>query len=122
MLIAGACTDLSRFDVGTSEEPPRIVSPLLRTCPKFEVITLKIIAGGVRLHVMPDDAPAIAERLRSHQAYARTHALRHDGECPAAIAETEIKLSADADAIDVTSANPVIADAIVRLALDAYGR
>ncbi len=91
-------------------------------CPFLEPVALKVIPRGVRLHVDPSQADAIAARMRCHLAFAGARRFERIVECPLYLPGVQIVLAEDRDAIDVTSDHPDVARELVARAFEVYGR
>jgi hypothetical protein len=70
-------------------------------------------ADGVRVR-FADGAPVatIAAHMRCHLAFARARGFADAGDCPLYMRGAEIALAADGRAVDVTSRDPAVAQAI----------
>jgi hypothetical protein len=96
-----AAADLERFE---SSECAGLKPSVRSACPFLgPVRASEEIAGGVRVTLAPG-APiaAVAAHMRCHLAFARTRAFEVS-ECPLTLRGTEIKLSADGTAIEITA-------------------
>jgi hypothetical protein len=103
-----ACVDLSRT--------------ARAACPLVDALTLKVIPGGIRIHVDPSRADEIVARMRCHMAFSRARGFPREAECPLYLRGVEIALSSERDAVEITSGDPEITHQLVDSAVALYGR
>jgi hypothetical protein len=92
-------------------------------CPVLSSSAIKVLPSGIRVHVAdPDQIDATVRLMRCHLAYARARGFERVAECPLYLRGVEIELSADGDAVELTSSDPEVAQEIMRRAFQLLGR